>query len=86
MARTKRGQAYHVKYSEENPTMKAIRKYEHEIAVLEEKRAKANEDKDWSMRNWYTNQIMAKTKNMELLKESYGSKRTSKELAVNDDW
>ena len=72
------------KYNEKNPTVIAIRKYEQEILELEKKRAEATASEDWSMRNWYSNQINAKEKNMNLLKEKLGNKSSLKFLS--DDW
>lgn len=55
------------KYSEDNPDFKAVRKYQQEIAALQEKYDKANEEHDWSMRHFYYNQMQTKKANMELL-------------------
>ena len=55
------------KYSEEDPTVRAIHKYEREIEALQKKYEEANDAQDWSMRNWYYNQMAAKRTNMELL-------------------
>lgn len=62
------------KFDEDNPTVISIRKYEKELEVLYEKREKANEERDWCMRNWYNNQIHAKEVNMKLLKKKIGSR------------
>lgn len=62
------------KYDEDNPNVIAIRRYESEIATLEEKRDKANEEHDWSMRHFYTNQLNAKKANLEILKQKMGSR------------
>ena len=75
MTRTKATFKERPKYTEDNPTIRAIRQYEREIAELEEKRDKANEEQDWTMRHWYSNQIAAKTKNMEILQEKVSTKR-----------
>ena len=55
------------KYSDDNPTMRAIHKYEQEIAALQKKYEQANEEHDWSMRHFYYNQMQAKRSNMQLL-------------------
>lgn len=62
------------KYSEENPDFKAVRKYQSEIAALQEKYDKANEEHDWSTRNFCYNQILAKRTNMELLVQKIGQR------------
>lgn len=59
------------KFSEEHPTMVSIRKYESEIEALEQKRDAANAAHDWTMRNFYANQIEAKRVNMEILIVKY---------------
>ena len=55
------------KYSDDNPTMRAIHKYEQEIEALQEKYDEAIAAQDWSMRHFYANQITAKRTNMQLL-------------------
>lgn len=55
------------KYSVDNPDVRAINKYEQEIAALQKKYEQANEAQDWSMRHFYYNQMQAKRANMQLL-------------------
>ena len=62
------------KYDDDNPNVIAIRRYESEIATLEKKRDKANEEHDWCMRHFYTNQLNAKKANLEILKQKMGSR------------
>lgn len=61
------GNAKPKKYDENNPDIKAVRRYEKEIASLQEKYDEANKSHDWSMRHFYYNQIQAKTTNMNIL-------------------
>ncbi len=55
------------KYSDDNPTVRAIHKYEKEIEALQVKYDEANNAQDWSMRHFYYNQMQAKRANMQLL-------------------
>ena len=57
------------KYSDDNPNVRAIHKYEKEIEALQEKYEAAHAAQDWSMRHFYANQIAAKRANMQLLLE-----------------
>lgn len=68
MAKTKK-QTVVKKEKYETPNMKAIRRYQEEIASLEAKSAAANEAHDWSMRNFYNAQLMAKRENLKVLIE-----------------
>ena len=74
------------KFDENHPTYKAILRYEQEIAVLEEKRDKANEACDWTMRNFYANQITAKRTNMEILKAKFGKHNIATPLLADEDF
>lgn len=61
------------KFSDDNPNIIAILKYEQEIAALQEKYDKADEAHDWCMRHFYYNQMEAKRTNMEILKQKLGN-------------
>ena len=66
------------KYSEDNPTVRAIIKYEQEIEALQEKYEQANDAQDWSMRHFYYSQMQAKKVNMELLKQKLNKRNPGK--------
>lgn len=57
------------KYRDDHPDMLAVRRYEKEIAALEEKYDAANKAHDWTMRNFCAAQLLAKRGNLKLLKE-----------------
>lgn len=67
------------KYRDDHPDMIAMRKYEAEIASLEEKQEAAFKAHDWSMRNFYGAQLLAKRGNLKLLKEKM-SKRFNRAI------
>lgn len=66
---------YHLKSSEElSPDDVAALNYEREIANLERLVAEANAAHDWSKRNWYSNMLNAKRKNLEILLTKMGGR------------